>query len=169
MSSVFKAGDMVRQTGGYKFSNGSEFATIKSIETTTLGTVRAWFEETNTYLAVDLIQLAPPPTVDLTKPVQTRDGRKARVICTNAAHTNPGFHVVALVTNEHGNEQVFPFAADGSFGDRPYPLDLVNVPEVKFFNLMWDGPMKAPFDTREEAEATGKRSYGYKYTFELTL
>ena len=89
-------------------------------------------------------------SVDLTKPVQTRDGRKARVLCTDRKHitTYGDWCVIALITDKDGYESPSYHTKDGKHHHTP-SSDLVNVPEVRFFNL-------------------GKKSYGYKYTFELT-
>lgn len=66
---------------------------------------------------------------DPTKPVQTRDGRKARIICTDRKHE--AYPIAALVFDEDcGEEDVEFFAADGReyVGD-DNDIDLVNVPE----------------------------------------
>lgn len=68
--------------------------------------------------------------LDLTKPVQTRDGRKARIICTDAKHIKP---VIALVTEPNTFECVALYGADGNFfADKTLESrnDLVNVPET---------------------------------------
>lgn len=49
---------------------------------------------------------------DPTKPVQTRDGRKARIICTDAASPLP---IVALVTDK-GVEYPTVFTKEGRVG-----------------------------------------------------
>jgi len=69
-------------------------------------------------------------SIDFTKPVQTRDGRKARVICTDV---NSKLHAVVAVigvnVNYPGEEIVVSYTSDGNFGMSETPLDLVNVPE----------------------------------------
>lgn len=75
---------------------------------------------------------------DPTKPVQTRDGRKARIICTDSNYTfesNKKWPTLALVTNKsNGNELVMYFEADGTCGgaQRGGVNDLVNIPEQVF-------------------------------------
>ena len=77
------------------------------------------------------------PTFDPTKPVETRDGRKARIICTDRAHEQ--YPLLALLTASNGVENYASFAADGSFyaGMGESESDLVNVePEkVEFYNV----------------------------------
>jgi hypothetical protein len=68
---------------------------------------------------------------DPTKPVQTRDGRKARIICTDGKNEFP---IVALVTVAHGieagQETLISYKNDGRWSARPdaMPCDLINVP-----------------------------------------
>ena len=66
-------------------------------------------------------------TLDVTKPVQTRDGRKARIICTDRAGSD--FKFVALILNE-GLESVYVADASGRvYTDTECRHDLMNVPE----------------------------------------
>lgn len=71
---------------------------------------------------------------DPTKPVQTRDGRPARIICTDRNHIDGP--IVALITAQtrghEGEELIQSFYENGYY--RPYPfsphsIDLVNIPE----------------------------------------
>ena len=69
--------------------------------------------------------------LDLTKPVQTRDGRKARILCTDA---HIGMPVIALVAEPSASERVVLYGADGNFfADKTEESrnDLVNVPETR--------------------------------------
>lgn len=64
---------------------------------------------------------------DPTKPVQTRDGLPARIICTDAEglEDGPEFTIVAIVDGEVGM-----YTDEGQFiSDCLDPRDLVNVPE----------------------------------------
>ena len=64
---------------------------------------------------------------DPTKPVQTLDGRKARIIATDR---KGGLPIVALVEDATGCEIVFLQRSDGRWGENDVsPHDLVNVPE----------------------------------------
>lgn len=84
---------------------------------------------------------------DLTKPVQTRDGRMARVLATDllgADSGGPGYEgsydtVVVAVTQENGRETVYTYQPNGRYwtGSSDIDLDLVNVPEKdeRFVNV----------------------------------
>jgi hypothetical protein len=63
---------------------------------------------------------------DPNRPVQTRDGREARVLCTDASGDYP---IVALVTQRDGRKATGTYTATGHAGtDRaPRADDLVNV------------------------------------------
>ena len=66
---------------------------------------------------------------DTTKPVQTRDGRKARIICTDRFY--PGYPIVALIDDVHfGRETLKAYSPDGIVLYEPYSgMDLINIPE----------------------------------------
>jgi hypothetical protein len=67
-------------------------------------------------------------TIDFTKPVQTRDGRPVRILCTDAPSCYP---VVGLIEDE-GRPIVWTLAGYWSEGnDRNYQLDLMNSPPPK--------------------------------------
>lgn len=65
---------------------------------------------------------------DLTKPVQTRDGRPARIICTDKVGF--GCPILALVTNG-GQEEVATYTEAGKYlsDDDVSGSDLVNIPQ----------------------------------------
>lgn len=66
-------------------------------------------------------------TFDPTKPVQTRGGRKARIICTDREGEWP---IIALVESSDG-EDVRTFDREGRWFVSANSLgDLVNIPEV---------------------------------------
>ena len=72
---------------------------------------------------------------DPTKPVQTRDGRKARIICTDYKGFKP---IIAIITTEEDSESVFCYESNGRFTDPTKgELDLINIPErtSSWFNL----------------------------------
>ena len=63
------------------------------------------------------------------KPVCTRDGRKARIICFDAKCTFP---IIALVTNTGGNESLIRYYSNGSFTNlNKAGCDLMMLPEKK--------------------------------------
>ena len=67
---------------------------------------------------------------DPTKPVQTRHGLKARIICTDRVCVQP---IVALITDSKGNEQISSFNTSGAFwpNETQAANDLINIPEPK--------------------------------------
>lgn len=74
--------------------------------------------------------------LDLTKPVQTRDGRPARILATDVRHAI--YPVVAVVTHPDGGEAIIVATREGHyFSDYSHPshLDLMNVPETKVLEL----------------------------------
>lgn len=65
-------------------------------------------------------------TLDINKPVMTRDGKPARIICTDRKGSS---HILVALVEEDGRESFWSYRADGQkFEDRQGPLDLVNVP-----------------------------------------
>ena len=66
--------------------------------------------------------------IDWSKPVQTRDGCKARVICTDRKGVYP---IVALVEERGSEESLYTYRVDGRWladATRPESFDLINVP-----------------------------------------
>lgn len=64
-------------------------------------------------------------SLDLTKPVQTRDGRKARILCTDLNNLN--WTLVAAVKEADGRETVHFYKENGS--NNVTGMCLENVPE----------------------------------------
>jgi hypothetical protein len=71
-------------------------------------------------------------TLDVNRPVMTRDGRKARIIATDAKGGD--FPIIALVECT-GGESTEGYKADGSYlvERREHGLDLINVPERRTY------------------------------------
>lgn len=68
-------------------------------------------------------------TFDPTKPVQTRDGRKARILLTNLAGNE--YPIVAVYEDEEGDEYSETYRLDGyCYSSRESDKDLVNIPVV---------------------------------------
>lgn len=69
---------------------------------------------------------------DPTKPVQTRDGRKARIVCTDA--TQSDYPIVALIDSVFG-EVPYAFRKDGTRFPKEdldmTEIDLINIPVKK--------------------------------------
>lgn len=75
---------------------------------------------------------------DPKKPVQTRDGRKARIICVDGKFDDEGLGpILALATQKNGNEQVLLYNNDGTccYMEKNSPHDLVNIPEKCYRNI----------------------------------
>lgn len=69
-------------------------------------------------------------SIDFTKPVQTRDGRKVRILCTDADCTYLGQPqpIIGVV----GTHAPTSWSADGVYADGTYSNnDLINVPAPK--------------------------------------
>jgi hypothetical protein len=73
---------------------------------------------------------------DVTKPVQTRDGRKARIICTDRDHIDGS--IVALIQQSNGphegEETILSHFKDGCWttpNGKPHSNDLINIPVKK--------------------------------------
>lgn len=78
-------------------------------------------------------------TLDLTKPVQTRDGRKARIICTDALSAT--YPVVALVMSKDGFEYTSAYTLEGEYHPpNVCDEDIFNIPVevVTFKNVYFD-------------------------------
>lgn len=66
--------------------------------------------------------------LDLTKPVETRDGRKARIICTDFKRENRP--ILAAIADHNGIESTDYFWENGQlYGCSDEPGDLVNIKE----------------------------------------
>ncbi len=66
-----------------------------------------------------------PTSFDPTKPVQTRNGCKVRILCTDKKNT--AYPIVALVTM-YDKEAIETYSADGRcYSDGPHELDLINI------------------------------------------
>ena len=96
---------------------------------------------------------------DPTKPVQTRDGRPARIICTDKDQLQ--YSIVALVRDLSGVEVAKSYTATGQYHSGAGALsssDLVNIPERRemWLNVYPSGNVGAGFPSRARAdEAVG--------------
>lgn len=94
---------------------------------------------------------------DLTKPVQTRNGRPARIVSTSLRGPYP---IAAIVSLEGGHEAVISLTPEGRFtvGDGECAFDLVNVPETHTFwlniyeNRMFRHPSRGRANLLAEAD-----------------
>ena len=103
------------------------------------------------------------------KPVCTRDGAKARIICFDAKCSTP---IIALVTTDDGEEITFDYLIDGTFANSENPdNDLMMLPEkhegwVNVYKGI-DGEItigQYPYPTREACEKVARPEDGYIYT-----
>lgn len=79
----------------------------------------------------DIFNVPDTPKLDLTKPVRTADGRKARIIFTEAKGDYPIVALVELFDEEHAWEEAKLYTKDGYYivGDTCHSLNLINVEE----------------------------------------
>lgn len=99
-------------------------------------------------------------TFDPTKPCTTRNGRPARIVCTDRKlHGGP---IVALYIDESGGEQIASYTPDGNLwcrNDRRY--DLINIPEkiegwVNFYDSGEGSFRGYSYPSRADADRTAK-------------
>jgi hypothetical protein len=104
---------------------------------------------------------------DPSKPVQTRDGRPARIICTDRGGVYP---IVALVkTPNSGIEIVGAYKMNGSGTHcASSRLDLINVPErkSKFVNV-YNYDLTVGYESQEAADKSRKSGCGHKGQVEI--
>lgn len=93
-------------------------------------------------------------TFDPTKPVQTRDGCKARVICTDRRSLR--YPIVAVVDEGGDSEEIRSYTADGRQFDAASGKrgsDLINVPETKSsWVAVVDGQPRSVWEYRSDIE-----------------
>ncbi len=97
-------------------------------------------------------------TFDSTLPVQTRDGRKARIICTD--WNNEPDRLIVLIELSNGTEsQAQTRYPDGTYLSlQETDEDLINIPEKRWIGVFRgdDGeilPIDETFDSPEETKA----------------
>lgn len=120
----------------------------------------------------DPTKLSTERAFDATQPVQTRDGRKARIVCTDYKSRGP---LLTLILDRDGaTETCVSTMADGqnAYGCSSY--DLVNVPEKRWINLYQDGVGESYFKSKEMAESSMRITAiitrrTYVKTIEVTL
>jgi hypothetical protein len=106
-------------------------------------------------------------TFDPNKPVQTRDGRPARIVCTDKKSEHP---IVALIIEKDGFEAVRSYLENGSYDGvtKDGRLDLINVPEkiVRYLNAYPSGESYS-YKSRKEADvgATSFRMACFRVEF----
>ena len=99
----------------------------------------------------------------------TRDGRRARVICTDMKSTT--YPVVALIENGSDYEQLTTFSKNGEYAVNESSIsDLFFAPKkhegwINIFDNTYPGNMI--FDTKEVAEEQGMSFAGYVTTIKI--
>lgn len=82
--------------------------------------------------------------IDFTKPVQTKDGRKVRILATDIKNTPQHFQedycVVGAIDND-GYETVIKFTLEGKCFSQYVKDDLVQSPSYVWVNIYKDGLM----------------------------
>jgi len=73
-------------------------------------------------------------TFDSSKPVQTRDGRKARLLCADLENVNC---VVTAVQDKDGKERVYVYNMEGIGPHGSASYDLINIPEKPKWATIW--------------------------------
>lgn len=94
------------------------------------------------------------------KPVCTRDGRKARIICFDAKCNLP---IIALVTNTGGNESLLRYYSNGSFtnlGETGCDLMMLSEKKEGWVNIY---ALNTCYSSKEEAEANIDQDYEDEY------
>ena len=102
--------------------------------------------------------------------VMTRDGKKARIVCTDMKNKQP---ILALITE--GNREDIHFYYQNGVWCNDFPnhkLDLVFAPDKKkgwinIFRCKTDLYIGDVFETKEEAEKMGKLSKNYITTIKI--
>lgn len=111
---------------------------------------------------------------DPTRPVQTRDGRKARIICTDVFKArDPDHKILALIAGSiDGNEVAAVYTTSGRFlgDDAQSPADLVNVPDTvhQYYNIYSGRALSAHYNNEELCRVNRRSGYTgiLKLTFE---
>lgn len=87
---------------------------------------------------------------DPKKTVQTRDGRRARILCTDRTYRDRNDYIVALIQDSNG-ESLYIYQHDGVLpGEfRSSHCDLVNIP-TKFIRYMVVFPNKNHHTNKED-------------------
>ena len=102
--------------------------------------------------------------------VMTRDGRKARIVCTDMKNEQP---ILALITKENREDIHFYYQNGVWSNDFPnHKLDLVFAPIKKkgwinIFRYKTDLYSGDIFETKEKAEKIGKLSKNYITTIKI--
>lgn len=101
-------------------------------------------------------------------PVCTRDGRKARIVCTDYKSIGADRPILALIEQENDTEEVVAFKNNGSFGAlgiSDYDLMMATTKHEGWVNIYrdggWFGTSVKVYQTKEGAikEAVNDKTY----------
>jgi len=108
---------------------------------------------------------------DPTKPVQTRSGLPARIVCTNRKYVGSSgvetWPIMALYSVK-GNEIAVSCQANGRIrSNEDSPCDLVNVPDIRYeYQNVYESGRSTAIRSPTQQHPTGFRLGYLKYTFE---
>ena len=106
---------------------------------------------------------------DPSKPVMTRDGRPARIICTDANF--PDHSVVALIKSKYSDiDSLQVYDQNGKYcPDKTLDYDLVNIPTKRtgWINIYKDNWFRGVFETKEEANKNSINRENYITTIQI--
>lgn len=99
------------------------------------------------------------------KPVYTRDGRKARIVCFDREfiHKGKNYCIVALINDGSHGESLYSYTEDGLFSsNKIHNSDLMMLPEKKegWINVY---TLNTCYSSKEEAEANIDQDYKSEY------
>jgi len=96
--------------------------------------------------------------LDLTKPIQTRDGKKAKIVSSTWKATGRNDCILAAVEGPYGDVPVVALPNGRVCTSNEEPDDLVNVPKtyIKWLNIYPDpyNIIITPWNTKEDANAS---------------
>lgn len=93
--------------------------------------------------------------LDLNKPVQTRDGRKARIICTDAKGAHP---IIALIEGDP-YEEVYHYLNNGTSSNEATGYNLINIPEEKeLWVNVYPDPSAVAYINKQNADINAENS-----------
>lgn len=139
------------QKDGYQFINVHPKQCRKLIKKKELEWVRNLFPHSEPDEKVIFYKdIDKPMTFDPTKLVQTRDGKRARIICTDWKSTgnlpiseSETPILIALVEHGNGFEEICTYSKSGSYRSLENdPYDLINIPEPKSIDVHVGGVYK---------------------------
>ena len=104
--------------------------------------------------------------IDWTKPIQTKDGRKAEFI--HKLKTDFDYTRLVILTDDEGRESHETYTENGELvKDRESELDIINVPEPKRTEVLDGVYLVVPFTDAKIAAREGGRCFGSSFVTPL--